>query len=194
VTSRFELFDVEGDCFYTQYAFRETQWGLDETQLLTHVIAPRFVNSDQLFHLNVDLANCANVELTRLDIIPGTRLEFDSESNKKIDGFDWNGNNLFVFNDGIRNDGFGDLYNNTVQEFTKLNPINGQCCYRDPRWSPDGKYLMFAFQRFDRSDIQVYYVPLADILNGNALTPINIPSSFFITPREKPQPALRPIE
>jgi len=196
VTSRFELFDVEGDCFYTQFAFRDTLWGLDETQLLAHVISPRFVNSDQLFHLTVDVENCANVEMTRLDIIPGARVEFDNDSNKKIDAYDWNGKNLFLFNDAIRNDGFGDLYlyNNTSQEFTKINPINGECCYRDPRWSPDGKYVMFVFQRFDQSNISLYYVPYTELQSGGPFTPLTIPSGLFATSREKPQPALRPIE
>ena len=195
VTSRFELFNIKGDCFYTQFAFREVLWGKENSQLIAHVIAPRFVNSDQLFILGVDVENCVNVELSRLDTIPGARLQFESESERKVESFDWNGGNLVLFNDSIRNDGFGNfyLYDGNTQEFTKLNPINGQCCYRDVRWSPDGKYVMFAFQRFDRSDISLYYVPFKDIQSGGTFTPINIPSGLFATAREKPQLALRPV-
>jgi hypothetical protein len=53
---------------------------------------------------------------------------------------------------------------------------------------------LFAYQRYDRSDIVLYYVPLVDMQNGQPFTPIELPSRFFSTAREKPQPALRPAE
>ncbi|MCK6583389.1 MAG: hypothetical protein L6Q49_09865, partial [Anaerolineales bacterium] len=144
--------------------------------------------------LSVDIENCANVALSRLDTIPGGRIAFDSESSKRLGSFDWNGKNLFLLNDLVRNDGFGNLYlyNSETREAVKLNPINGECCYRDPHWSPDGKYIVFAFQRFDLSDISLYYIPFDDLQDGGPFTPINLPSRFFSTPREKPQPVLRP--
>ena len=194
VTSRFELFNATKNCFYTQFAFLEVLWTPDNSELAAFVISPRFVNSDQIFHLTLDIENCVNVELSRLDTIPGSRLQFESDSTRMIGSYDWDGNNLFLFNDQIRNDGFGNLYlyDGITQEFTKINPINGQCCYRDPRWSPDGKYIMFAFQRFDRRDITLYYIPFVDLQSGGPFTPIDLPNGFFATSREKPQPALRP--
>ena len=194
VTSRFNLLDNKENCFYNQYPFLDVFWSKDMTQLTAHVIDTRLANSDQLFLLNVDIENCDNVDLTRMDTIPGGRVNFDPDSTKRIGSFDWNGKNLFLINDSIRNDGFGNLYlyNSDTKEVTEINPINGQCCYRGPRWSPDGGYIMFAYQRFDRSTIELYYIPFADIQSGATFTPIPLPNGFFATARDKPQPALRP--
>lgn len=194
--SRFELSRVGSYCFYNQFPFREVLWAKDGKGLVAHVIDTRFVNSDQLFLLNADIGNCANVALSRLDTIPGGRITFDKESTRRIGSYDWDGKALFLLSDVIRNDGFGNLYlyNSETREAVKLNPINGECCYRDARFSPDGKYILFAFQRFDRSDISVYYIPFDSLQNGEPFTPIRLPSRFFSTPREKPQPALRPAQ
>jgi serine/threonine protein kinase len=196
ITSRFELLAVKDNCFYNQVPFREALWSKDGTRLAAQVIDTRLANPDQIFLLNADIANCANVALSRVDTIPGGRITFQSDSSKRIGSFDWDGKNLFLLNDSIRNDGFGNLYlyNSDTKEMKKINPINaGQCCYRDPRWSPDGKYIMFAYQRFDRSEISLYYVPFADVLNGEVTsTPIELPNGFFATSRERPQPALHP--
>jgi hypothetical protein len=134
------------------------------------------------------------VALTRVDTIPGGRIDFDPESSKRIGNYDWNGKNLFLLNDAIRNDGFGNLYlyDSDTKEITEINPIDGQCCYRDARWSPDGTYILFAYQRFDRSTIELYYVPFADLQSGEELIPINLPNGFFATARDKPRPALHP--
>jgi Tol biopolymer transport system component len=103
---------------------------------------------------------------------------------------------MFVLNDSIRNDGFGNLYlyNSETRQAVKLNPINGTCCYRDARLSPDGKYILFAYQGSNSSTIEMYYVSLDDIQNGAVLTPLELPTGFFSTPRDKPQPALRPVQ
>jgi len=198
VTTRFNLLESKENCYYNQFPFREVLWskGSDQVQFAAHVIDTRLVNPDQVFLLNADLENCANVVLSRLDTIPGGRIDFDKDSTKRLGSFDWDGKNLFILNDSIRNDGFGNLYlyNSETKEHVKLNPINGECCYRDARWSPDGKYIFFAFQKFDRSDISLYYIPFADLQSGGAFTPIELPSRFFATAREKPQPALRPAE
>ncbi len=196
--TRFNLLDRQENCYYNQYPFREVLWSknVESSLLAAHVIDTRLVNSDQVFLLSADIANCDNVELSRLDTIPGGRIEFDRESSKRLGSFDWNGKNLFLLNDSIRNDGFGNLYmyNSDTRETTELNPINGDCCYRDARWSPDGNYILFAYQRFDHSDILLYYIPFADLGSGGPFTPIALPSRFFSTAREKPQPALRPAE
>jgi hypothetical protein len=184
-------------CFYSQFPFREVLWSQDveRVRFAAHVIDTRLVNSDQVFLLSADLVNCANVALSRLDTIPGGRITFDKDSTKRLGSFDWNGKNLFLLNDSIRNDGFGNLYlyNSDTREVLKLNPINDECCYRDARFSPDGKYIIFAYQKFDRSEIALYYIPFADLQSEGPFIPIRLPSRFFPTPREKPQPALRPI-
>jgi hypothetical protein len=198
VTNRFSLLENDQNCYYNQFPFREVLWSKsdDPVQLAAHVIDTRLVNSDQIFLTFADLENCKNVELSRLDTIPGGRIDFDKESTKRIGSFDWDGKNRFLLNDNIRNDGFGNLYlyNSDTREITEINPINGDCCYRDPHWSPDGKYIIFAHQPQNSSTISLYYIPFEDIQDGGPFTPIELPGGFFSTAREKPQPALRPSE
>jgi serine/threonine protein kinase len=194
ITTRFNLLENKENCFYNQYPFLEVFWSQDETQLVAHVIDTRLANSDQLFLVNLDIQNCVNVALTRMDTIPGGRIEFDTDSTKRLGSYDWDGKNLFLLNDSIRNDGFGDLYlyNSDTKEATKINPIDGQCCYRDAVWSPDRDYILFAYQRFDRASIELYYIPFADLQSGGPYQPIELPNGFFGTSREKPRPALHP--
>ena len=196
VTTRFNLDDFAGSCFYNQYPFREVLWSKDGTQLAAHVIDTKLVNSDQILLLNVDIANCATVGPVRMDRIPGSHIDFENDSTKRITSYDWEGSHLFLLNDSVRNDGFGNLYlyDSTIKEAKKLNPIGGECCYRDARWSPDGKYIFFAFQKYNELSIEVYYVALADVQSGKSFTPIELPGGFFSTPRDKPQPALRPAQ
>jgi len=196
INSRFSLISRKDNCFYNQVPFRDVRWSNDNTQLAAHVIDTRFVNSDQIFLFNIDLANCATVGLVRIDRIPGGHIDFEKESNNRIVSYDWDGKNQFLLNDFIRNDGFGNLYlyNSQTKVAAKINPIDGECCYRDARLSPDGKYIFFAFQKYDDLSIELYYASLADIQDGQPLTAIPVPGGFFSTPREKPQPALRSIE
>ncbi|MDX1379297.1 MAG: serine/threonine-protein kinase, partial [Anaerolineales bacterium] len=71
VTSRFNFVENKDNCFYNQFPFLETFWSEDKTRLVSHVIDTRLANSDQLFLLSIDLENCDNVALTRVDTIPG---------------------------------------------------------------------------------------------------------------------------
>jgi serine/threonine protein kinase len=196
VTTRFNLIDMEENCFYNQYPFREVLWSNDSKQLAIRVIDTKLVSSDQIFLVNLDIPNCDTVGLVRLDKIPGSRINFEKESSRRIASYDWDGKNMFLVNDSIRNDGFGNLYlyNVETHESTKLNPIEGTCCYRDARWSPDGKFILFAYQSAGSATIELYYASLDDIQNGRPLRPVNLPSGFFSTPRDRPQPALRPVE
>jgi serine/threonine protein kinase len=194
VDTRHSLLPRRENCFYNQYAFREVLWSKTGTQIAAHVVDTELVSSDQVFLLNVDIPNCDTVGPVRVAKIPGTNLDFSSESSKRITSFDWDGDHLFLLNDSIRNEGFGDLYLYDSQARTaeRINPINGECCYRDARWSPDRTYIFFAFQRFGETEIEFYYIPVVELGNGSAWTPIPNVNTLFPTPREKPQPALRP--
>jgi WD40 repeat protein len=195
VETRFSLLALKETCFYNQYAFRDVLWSKDGTQLAAHVVDTELVSSDQIFLLSINIPNCATVGPVRFDRIPGAHIDFESESTKRISSFDWDGDHLFLLNDSIRNDGFGNLYlyDSKTRAGVKINPIDGTCCYRDARWSPDGSYIFFVFQRFDGVEIQFYYVPFGDWEDNNGWTPIPIPDLLFTTPRERPQPALRPV-
>jgi len=196
VDTRFSLLALEKNCFYNQYAFREVLWSKTGTQLAAHVVDTELVSSDQIFVLNVDIPKCATVGPVRLAKIPGTRIDFNKESTKRIVSYDWDGDHLFLLNDSIRNDGIGDLYLYDTQsrQAERINPINGACCYRDARWSPDRTHIFFVFQRYGTNDIQFYYVPYAELGKSDSWVPIPNVDTLFSTAREKPQPALRPIQ
>ena len=194
--TRFNLTARRDNCFYVTFPFRDILWSKDEMRLAARIVDTELVASDQIVLFSADVRNCANVGLTRIDKFPGLNFAFThKESTKTITSFDWNGDSLFLLNDSVRNDGFGDLYlyDSVTRQETIINPIDGDCCYRDARFSPDGKFILFIFQRFDSNDVGMYYASLTDIQAGNPLTPIELPSRFFSS-RDKPQPALRPAQ
>ncbi len=197
VTTRFSLLTMKDSCFYNQYSFRDVLWSDDGKYLAARIVDTELVNSDQISLLFVDIPNCANTGPTRVDKFPGLHFVFSNkESTKKITAYDWDGGHLFLLNDSVRNDGFGDLYlyDSNAQQEVLLNPMNGDCCYRDAVWSPDGKYILFVYQRFDSSDVGLYYIAYADLQSGKTFTPINLPVGFFPTSRDKPEPVLRPVQ
>jgi serine/threonine protein kinase len=194
VTTRFSFPAMRSHCFYSQFPFSDVLWSDDGKRLAARVVDTELINSDQIFLLSVDIPNCANTGLTRIDKFPGLNFRLTHpDTTNKIASFDWDGDHLFLLSDIVRNDGFGDLYlyNSNSHQEVILNPIDGVCCYRDATWSPDGKYILFVFQRFDSSEIGIYYIPFAEIGTGKTFTPIELPLRFFATPREKPLPVLR---
>jgi serine/threonine protein kinase len=196
IDSRFSLLALKDNCFYNQYAFREILWSKSGAQIAAHVVDTELVSSDQVFVLNVDIPNCDTVGPVRIAKIPGTRLTFESESTKRITSYDWDGDHLFLLNDNLRNDGFGNLYVYDSQSRSggMINPLGGECCYRDARWSPDKSYLFFVFQRYGTTEIEFYYIPYEELSNGGTWTAISNVDTLFSTSREKPQPALRPVK
>jgi hypothetical protein len=196
VDTRFSLLAFRENCFYNQYAFREVLWSKNSTQIAAHVVDTELVSSDQVFLLNIDIPNCDTVGPVRVAKVPGTRIDFESDSSKRITSYDWDGDHRFLLNDSIRNDGFGNLYvyDTQARDGQKINPIDGECCYRDARWSPDQSHIFFVFQRVGGTEIEFYYMPYAEVGNGSSWTPIPNLDTLFSTPREKPQPALRPIQ
>jgi serine/threonine protein kinase len=195
VDSRFSLLALRDNCFYNQYAFREMLWSKSGTQIAAHVVDTELVSSDQIFVLNVNIPACDTVGPVRVAKIPGTRINFDGESSKRITSYDWDGDHLFVLNDSIRNDGFGDLYvyDSVARQGEKINPIDGECCYRDARWSPDRSHIFFVFQRYGTMELEFYYIPYVEISIGGTWIPLPNLDTLFSTGRERPQPALRPV-
>jgi hypothetical protein len=193
VTTRFNLLAMEQSCFYSQYAFRDVLWSRDGNKLAALVVDTELSGTDQIFLLDVDIPDCQTIGPVLLDKLPGGHFDFGSA---RIQSFDWNGRNLFLLNDYVRNDGFGDLYlyDSKTQQGRKINPIDGNCCYRDARFSPDGNYILFLYQNRFGTEIKLYYIPLGDLDNGLTLTPIELPGLLLRYQRDKPQPALRPVQ
>ncbi len=144
-----------------------------------------------------DITEC--IELPpRLDQFPGSRFTIGGyDTTPRLIGLDWDGMFLFAMTNHRRNDIFGDLYiyNTDRKSGRQMNPIDERCCYTDPRWSPDGRYLLFAYQDWALGAESVtvfYYVPFSTIDTGIELVPLLIDP--LTDPKEAPQFALRPAQ
>jgi Tol biopolymer transport system component len=149
----------------------------------------------ELIHI-LDISSCTS-PLPRLDEFPATRFEMaDYAKNPFIQNFGWDGDQLFALTSYKRNDGFGDLwiYNSDLKRAFLANPIGGKCCYRDPVFSPDGKYIAFVFQDTQNQPngpASLYYIPYEALDTSLIYPPLPIPTQFFSDTRTKPEPALR---
>lgn len=112
-----------------------------------------------------------------------------------IASFAWDGAR-FILNSSRKDGGWGDLqvYNANLADTQTLEPMGQACCYRDARWSPDGQYLVFAYQLETGGHTQLVYAPVAEIGKVAKFTPLPLPDSFFIDPTSSPQPALRAVQ
>ncbi|HKI54936.1 MAG TPA: hypothetical protein VJ987_12490, partial [Anaerolineales bacterium] len=145
--------------------------------------------------LNVNLIRCEAVDPVLIDEFPGRHFIPDGyAANPVLPSYHWGGDGQFVFNTYIRNGGYGELYlyDMAAQAEEHINPVNGTCCYRSATLSPDGTYILFAFQDigegFD-SRTKLYYVSLE---GSEPVTPLSLPLGYFTDPRENILIALRP--
>jgi serine/threonine-protein kinase len=187
---------------YKDMIYKAVHWSKDGQKLAVVYGAP--VSGRRMDTIRImDVRRCA-AKFPGLDNFPATRFTMSGyNDNPKILNFTWDGELLFALNSFTRNDGFGDLYIYNTElhklqspnpEFTHINPIGGACCYRDPRWSPDGRYLLFAFQDVSRGDqylTQLFYIPYGTIGTGVEYIPIPLPEDFLTARNEKPWLALR---
>jgi serine/threonine protein kinase len=190
---------------YNEKIVKTARWSGDGQSLAIVYAAPE--GGRRLDTIGIlDIRRCVDRYPT-LDNFPATRFTMTGyNENPIIQNFTWNGLILFALNSYVRNGGFGDLYiyNSEVHKlqyvstsFKFVNPIDNTCCYRDPAWSPDGKYLIFAFQDIrqgDNSKIQLYYVQAGTIGTGAHYQPLALPEGFFPGRTEAPWPALRPVK
>jgi len=193
-----DLLELEGSCVYNKVSARDARWSADGKRIAFvygDASGARFMDGIRV----LDVSRCATVQPTLLDEFPaGIALE-EYASDPFISSFDWNGENLFLFTNSIRNGGYGNLYLYDMgsRQGRIVNPFEGACCYRDARFSPDGKYVLLLFQDArlaEDSETRLYYVTYEALLSGDLGEAIRVPISLFANPREKPQPALRPAQ
>jgi len=205
VTNRNQLVKDGKSCIVpmsgTKSALRvkEARWSKDD-QLVAWLFkgvgaGNATTQSEQVSVLNIQACDPPKIDM--LDNFPGTRFEPAGFQTRVMPDFDWDGFDQFTFNTARRNGGWGELYiyNWKNHKPTLLHPIDGKCCYRDARWSPDGTYLIFAFQDQGLaadSATFLYYVPAGELEAGGNFKPIPLPPGFFKDPKEAPQPAMRP--
>lgn len=188
-----------GNCpFFAPYGpaqYKDVHWSKDGKKLALVVGAPIGGVVKDIIEVR-DFSVCA-------EVAPRVGVQFPTNyftmkgynRNPYILNFGWDGEALFALNGFVRNGGFGDLYiynslNN--QADLEVNPIGGNCCYRDPSWSPDGRYLAFAYQEFSTlNKIQLYVVPYGSFGSGEVFQPLPLPDDMFRIRDESPQPVLR---
>ena len=166
-------------------------------------IAVEIVNVDAGFLVDairiLDISNCAAPHL--LDTFPEKRFSMDGYGygkNPVIPSFEWDGETLFLLNSVYRFQyGYMYVYNYIKWQGEQINPLGSPCCYSDAHWSPDGFYILFAYQ--DRSagesaKTQLYYILYGTIGTGATYQPLNLPAEFIINPHDHFEAALRPVK
>jgi Tol biopolymer transport system component len=146
-----------------------------------------------------DISTCDPTKLNDQYTFPSSLWTPPNFNQGAVPDFDWNGNDLFLFNTIKRFESWGDLhlFNQDGRPVPLLNPVEKKCCYRDARWSPDSRYMLFAFQEEipgQTSPTLLYYVAYSDVISQAIIQPIPLPEGFFRDPREAPQFALRPAQ
>jgi serine/threonine protein kinase len=142
----------------------------------------------------VDFSVCAeNPPVVRE--IPPMQLLFTLEGyfqQPDVAGFAWNGNR-FILNSSRVNGGWGELqvFDANLADNQVLEPMGQPCCYRNPRWGPDGEYLIFAYQPETGGTTQLVYASWVEISHAASLAPLPLPATFFADPQASPQPTLR---
>jgi serine/threonine protein kinase len=181
-------------------AVRDFRWSSDGSTVAWLYIGAVAGEPRQLDLIRiVDISSCRAEALQRLNEFPGAFINPRGYSTTPvIPAYDWDGELFFLFTTFIRNQGWGHLYfyNWELRRGDLVDPIEDQCCYHSPRWSPDGNYVFFAFQDFrDGFEVktQFYYIPYASIGTGRTFEPLPLPEDFFNSNREVPLAALRPI-
>jgi serine/threonine-protein kinase len=195
--SRQQMDAANGCIRYNRYPVLFTDWSADSKRLANLLLLPIRNGSADTVSV-MDVHSCAD-PLT-VEEFPGMKFTPEGYGDTlDIPAYDWDGVKRFVFNTFKRNDGYGELfyYEIGMNEPIKINPIDGSCCYRDARFSPDGQYLLFLFQDFrkgQQSATEMYYIPFDEIGTNVVFKPLSIPLSIFANPREKPGLELRPVQ
>ncbi len=176
------------------------EWAQNDQTLAILLVASSGIRTESILVYSMD-DPCGNAP-RKLDNFPDIRFTLrgynDRDGNGKLDEFDWDGIRFFAISGDVNSNGVGDLviYDYKDKKGKVLNPEQGKCCYRDIRWSPDGLYLLYAFQDIssvNNEDLTVLRYVLYEAIEGG-LTSVNIPfpDDFFIRPKEPIYPALRP--
>jgi serine/threonine protein kinase len=183
---------------YAHYSAHFARWTADSKKwALVAQIPYNGVRADVVAVFPVDVCYESNYPALDVQFPPPHFSYAGYDKNPYLQDLGFDGNSLFAFHGITRNDGFGDLHIFNMETFKfseRVNPINGSCCYRDAEFSPDGSYLLFAFQDIglgQTSTTRLYYIPYGSIGTGEQYEPLPLPD--ITDPRERPQPVLRPV-
>ncbi len=171
------------------------RWSNDGTRISVMLLAALGGLQGDLIRI-YEIGNCQNLP-NLIDEFPSTRFTVENyDDSPYLQNFGYDGGFLYAVTSFTRNDGYGQLYiynNNLHRAETQINPINHKCCYRDPQFSPDGHYIIFAYQPFEAgATAQLYLIPYGTVGTGAVYEPLPLPADFFADPKAQPQPVMRP--
>jgi eukaryotic-like serine/threonine-protein kinase len=182
---------------YTRNAARYARWSSDSRRWAVVIQIPmNGIRADAVGVFPVDVCYPDNYAAFEIQFPPPHFTYPGYTKNPSIPDLGFDGKSLFALHGNLRNGGFGDLHIFNMETFTfseSVNPINKSCCYRDAQFSPDGSYLVFAYQDMGQgqaSTTRLYYIPFGSIGSGEQYEPLPLPD--ITDPKERPEPALRP--
>ncbi len=189
-------------CSYKDVSVKDVRWSSDEQELaIVFLGASGGVQVDTIRVMDISRCDEEEPVYDRLDEFPAERFTMSGYNRAApvIPTVDWDGADLFLLATNKRNDGFGYFYaySTSSHKPEQLDPTGKVCCYRDASWSPDGSYLMVAFQDIAlgaEAEIELYYLLYGTLGTGGTYTPIEMPEGFFTNRKESPQFALRPAQ
>jgi WD40 repeat protein len=169
-------------------------WSKDSASVAVVIVGSSLGRQEEMIRV-LDVGTCGRAPVF-MDVFPGERFTPNGYAAKPvIASFGWDGEWVFAMNVDIT-DTYGDMwqYNINTKTAKKINVIGNLCCFRDFRWSPDGKFIIFAYEdnRYLK-EVLLYYANFGTLGTGEELLPIPFPEGFFPS-REKTQPALRPAQ
>jgi serine/threonine-protein kinase len=196
VSSRSDLTDI-ADCKdfapYERFVVKYARWARDN-KLIAEIRwgAARDIGAADT--VTIESFEMCTPEPNALDHFPAERFKPEEFiENPTLLNFGWDGLNLFAITTQIRRNGFGKLYIYNGEIKKGQGPVKAisDCCYRDPVFSPDGSYILFAYQEYapNNTTIQLYLVPFGSLGTGAIYQPLSLPA---LDPSSQPQPALRP--
>ncbi len=193
-TTKASLLAMDGCLFYNDIGVKNVAWSRDGEKLAVEFSAPSGANVADTVRI-LDIHLCKTSAPIRLDEFPAARFEFPLE----LVTWNWDGDLLFAMNSSIRNGGFGNLvfYNTFTHKSESAAPVENKCCYRDAAFSPDGTYLIFAFQDINlgtQGPIVLYYIPTGSLTTEGALELVPLPDGFFTQRNDTPLPVFRPYQ
>jgi len=144
-----------------------------------------------------DISACDSSAPQLVDSFPAARFPMTGYNTRPvIPSFDWNGETLFVLNSIYRYElGYLYAYNAGTKRGEALDPLETACCYTAARFSPDGLFLLFAFQdpgAGSNAITKLYYVSYGSLGTGTAYTPLPLPDDFFSAVNDHLDAVLRP--
>ena len=143
-----------------------------------------------------DISAC-KAAAPQLDNFPATRFSMSGyNAQPVIPSFTWDGTTLFVLNSIFRYD-LGYLYEYNMEKMRgkMIDPLKTSCCYTLGRFSPDGSYLLFAYQDINSgadAKTQLYYISYGTIGSGSTYSPLPMPDGFFSVLTNHLDATLRP--